>query len=176
LELTARVTNTNIIEDLRLVPLPQWWQNPILLVAVALMALVLGWLLYRLSKIQPAPAPAPVEPPGPPPHEEALRRLAELRRQLDTFSPYRLAIEASDVLRGYVHDRYAVPMRFQTSREFLEAARSSPEVTAAQRNELAGFLEFCDLVKFAARGATRKESAGSLDIAERFIRLAAGLK
>ena len=164
-----------LIEDLTLVPLPQWWENPWLLlslpVVIGLVAYSLGrWWLQRRP-----PTPAPAVPEGPPPHEAFLARLADLRSKRGHWIAYPFAIEVSEILRGYLEARYAFSVRFQTSREFLELAATDPRLNPEHRATLRDFLGRCDLLKFAQGVATESELAALIDTAERFIRECSGL-
>lgn len=167
------MTNANIIEDLTLIPLPQWWQNPWVIAAGIVVALALLWVLAKFLRRPGRPVAVAVVPAGPPPHEDALRRLAELRSRMNSLSGYQLAIDVSDILRDYMSARFQLPIRYQTTREFLDAAAANPVLDASQREEVAVFLGFCDLVKFARRPANPSEQSGLLDTAESFIRHAA---
>lgn len=160
-----------IIEDLTLVPVPVWWQSP-WFIALAVLALTLiGYLLVRWWRQRPRPATvAPPVPPGPPPHLEALRRLAELRAHHAQLNAYAVAVECSDLLRTYVEARFALPIRYQTTREFLGAAQSSPELSAEAQAQLGEFLKFFDQVKFARSDATADQTLATINGAEQFIR------
>ena len=163
------MTNSSIIEDLRLIPPPAWWQTPWGIALAVLLTCLFVWLLRRyLSRERVVPiAPAPS---GPPPEIEALRRLAELRGRWQSISAYQLAIEVSDILRGYLEPRFKIPVRYQTTREFLDTAAVYPDLLETQRQTLGKFLGFCDQVKFAQLPATVQEQANLLDTAEQVIR------
>lgn len=163
--------STTIIEDLTLVPIPAWWENPWVW-ALALFTLALiTYLVVRWRKSRPAPvATAPPLPPGPPPHLEALRRLTELRARQEQLTPYDVALECSDILRAYIEGRFALPIRYQTTREFLGTAQAHPELGAEPRRELGEFLAFFDGIKFAAGSAEPQQMRETIDGAERFVR------
>jgi hypothetical protein len=165
------MTNLTIIEDLTLVPVPVWWQSPWFL-ALVLAALVLtGFFLRRWWKSRAHPATiAPPVPTGPPPHLEALRRLAELRSRHATLDAYAVAVDCSDILRTYIEGRFALPIRYQTTREFLGAAQSAPELGAAAQSQLGDFLKFFDQLKFARASAPAEQTLATLDGAEQFVR------
>lgn len=160
-----------IIEDLTLVPVPLWWESPWVWLAALVVAIALGYALRRWLKLCPAivPAPPPI-PPGPPPHLEALRRLAELRTRQDKLTAYDVALECSDILRVYIEGRFRLPIRYQTTREFLGAAQTHPELGEEPRKELGGFLAFFDGIKFAADSAEPQQMRETIDGAERFVR------
>jgi hypothetical protein len=165
------VTNQTLIEDLTLVHVPQWWENPWAWLAIAAALFAVVYFVRRWLRNRPIPLkPAIVEPPGPPAHLEALKRLEELRARHSTMSAYNVAVECSDILRRYIERRFASPIRFQTTREFLGAIHSSPELSGESRGELGAFLRFFDGIKFAQEGADPARTAAAIDGAERFVR------
>ncbi len=166
------MTNSaTIIEDLTLVPVPAWWENPWVWVGALVALVVAGYLFRRWLKSRPVPViVAPPVPTGPPPHLEALRRLTELRAKQEKLTTYDVALECSDILRAYIEGRFALPIRYQTTREFLGAAQAHPELGAEPRRELGEFLEFFDGIKFAAGSADSREMRETIDGAERFVR------
>lgn len=165
------MTNAIIIEDLTLVPVPVWWQSPWFIALVAVALGVAGFFLRRWWKNRPQPVPAaPPVPPGPPPHLEALRRLAELRARHATLDAYAVAIDCSDILRTYIEARFALPIRYQTTREFLGAAQAAPELSAEAQAQLGEFLKFFDQLKFARANASAEQTLATIDGAEQFVR------
>ncbi len=165
------MNRTNLVEDLTLLSVPPWWQSPVALVAFLTLLLVLGllvrWLVGRFSR--PGNG-TPLAPPVPDRHAEFLARLAKLRADRASFNAYALAIASSELLRDYVEWRYRLQIRFQTTREFLEAAVASRSLPEESRSRLGDFLGFCDRVKFARAQASESEGDGLLDAAESFIR------
>ena len=165
------MNQTNLVEDLALLPLPPWWATPgfaaAVLASLAALGLLGWWLARRLRRPAPAPAPRPA-----PPIDLAafLARLQALRNQRGHLSAYLLAIEASDILRAYLEARHGLRIRYQTSREFLREAATRPELTPAQRDALGDFLGFCDGVKFGQAPASDPEQDQLLATAERVVR------
>lgn len=160
-----------IIEDLTLVPVPVWWQSPWFIMLAGLVLAVAGYFFARWWRDRPRPAPAaPVVPPGPPPHLEALRRLANLRERHATLDAYAVAIECSDILRTYIEARFALPIRYQTTREFLGAAQAAPELGPEAQAQLGEFLRFFDQLKFARANATPEQTLATIDGGEQFVR------
>lgn len=167
--------DSDIIEDLQLLPIPAWWQHPVVWVVFLLLV---GLALYGLRwwlRRNPRPTPIPVTPPGPPPHPEFLKRLKELRERQAELTAYELAIEVAEILREYLECRFHFAIRYQTTREFLTAASSSNHLNTQQRSVLASFLGACDTVKFARHSATPGEQVALLDAAESLILQCAGI-
>lgn len=164
-----------LIEDLTLVPLPQWWENPWLLLSLPMVIGLIAYSLRRWWLQRRPPTAAPAVPEGPPPHETFLALLAALRSNRGHWVAHPFAVDVSEILRGYLEARYAFSVRFQTSREFLELAATDPRLNPEHRATLQDFLGRCDLLKFAQGVATESELAALIDTAERFIRECAGL-
>ena len=166
------MTNSpTIIEDLTLVPVPAWWENPWVWVAALVVLALATWAFLHWWRSRPVKvATTPLPPPGPPPHLEALRRLAELRVRVDRVPAYDAAIECSDILRIYVEARFALPIRFQTTREFLDAAQSHSALGNDPQRDLGEFLRLFDAIKFARADAQPAQLRQTLDGAETFIR------
>ncbi len=170
------MNRTNVIEDLSLLPLPPWWLNPWFVAAVVLaLAAIAGTVSVLVRRFRARPRPVPRRPVGPPPHDEFLRRLADLRARRESLDAHALGIEASGILRGYIEAWFRFPVLFQTTREFLVHVAGRDELQARQREALAGFLAACDGLKFARHDATHAEREALLDTAERFVRECAGL-
>ncbi len=165
------MTNIAIIEDLTLVPVPVWWQNPWVWVLFVTALIVVGYFVRRWWRSRPVPVPTmPAPPPGPPPHLEALRRLTDLRERHATLGPYDVALECSDIIRYYIEGRFSLPIRYQTTREFLGAVQAEPLLGPEPQRELGEFLSFFDRLKFARDTAPASETLAAIDGAERFIR------
>lgn len=165
------MTNEHLIEDLTLVPIPAWWQSPWVWIALVLLvgAAVALFMMWWRARPQPTPV-VPIPPPGPPAHLDALRRLAELRARQGQMTPYAVAVECSDILRLYIEGRFALPIRYQTTREFLGAAQTHPQLGPEPRHELGEFLGFFDQLKFAQGTAEGSQMLEVINGAERFIR------
>lgn len=77
--------------------------------------------------------------------------------------------ELTGIVRRYVSMRFAIPAEQQTSREFLEAARTQDEFPAEQAESLRDLLRLADLVKFAQAEPTRGECDANIGAARAFI-------
>jgi hypothetical protein len=99
----------------------------------------------------------------------------ELQRLLDQKLPEQGLFKlfygrVSDVLRGYLENRFALPASTLTTQEFLETiGRSSILFEPEQRNLLDAFLAHCDLVKFAELQATPEEAYKTIGACRAFI-------
>lgn len=165
------MNRTNLIEDFTLMPLPAWWESPWVWLGAVLVLAVFAWLgSWWWRRWAGRVAPVRVQPPEPDRTPDFLARLAQLRARQGQLSAYDLAIECSDLLREYVEWRFRMAIRFQTTREFLEAAACNTDMASTQRDWLGRYLRFCDLVKFARQGATSAEQTNLLDSAETFLR------
>lgn len=135
-----------------------WW-----VLAVVAAALV-GWYLWRRFKQRkPAAEPAVVIPA----HRKAKDRL---RAASDLMSdPYRFCSLVSDVLRGYMEERFELRAPERTTEEFMDELRSSEKLSAEHKSLLEDFLSRCDLVKFARFEPTVPELEALLESASRFV-------
>src|SRR5690349_13588435 len=149
-----------IIEDLRFVEVPASWKGFWLFWLILLAAGIIAFLLMRHYSKSRAPRQVPsLASSKPPPHLDALRRLdhlreAYLRAEVDS---YFLAIQCSQILRDYVEARFALPIPYQTTREFLDCVESSSSIDSQARARLGEFLRFFDRLKFARAFATQEE-------------------
>jgi hypothetical protein len=143
-------------------PYPMW----VVYTAAAALVLIIGcavWLFVRWWRRRPAPPP-------PTAREIAVAALEEARAQIGNLDPYAFSILVSDILRRYVSVEYKLHATEQTSPEFLASIANIPSFTAAERSQLAEFLEKCDLIKFARMVATSEDSGRLLDQAIQFAK------
>lgn len=114
--------------------------------AVAILA-ALFIFLYKRSR---RPKPAAPEAPKPPLHMRTLLALEALQQkklwEQDRTKDY--YIELSDILRGYVEERYTVPAMEQTTDELMAGLRLG-SMPSALREQLGHMLRLADMVKFA---------------------------
>lgn len=142
-------------------PYPPW----MVAVAALLAALVLGAILYAIVRhLRNRPPPLP-----PSPQSIALRELRALQQRVKHSTPYDFSIAVSDVLRRYVSAEYRVHAVEQTSPEFLAAIANSVKFSEHERQQLAEFLERCDLIKFARIDADSGDSERLIESAFRFV-------
>jgi hypothetical protein len=158
---TPPVEIRDIAPPIDVFPYPLW----VVILAGGVAAAVLGvliWLLVRWLR-------RPPKTPPPLPREVALGALEQLRSQVRVMEPYAFSIAVSDVLRAYVGAAYGLHAPRQTSPEFLASISGYEKFTDADRTLLAGFLERCDLIKFAHVDADATDSEKLLESAVGFV-------
>ncbi len=131
---------------------------PWLLAGIVLLAALL-LKRRRRTEVAPVVAPDPEAPPGP--HVRALDRIEALRadrpegrEQVQAFY-----VEATNLVRDYVGERFAESAGIETSEELV-----------ARHPELRATLRHCDLVKFARHAPDNTERERMLDEAAAFVR------
>lgn len=113
------------------------WSGAIL---VLIAAAVLLWLWLR--KRQQLREDEPV-----PPHVRARDRLNAALGLVHEPRPFCIAV--SDAIRLYLEERFQLRAPERTTEEFLSDLQHTSDLSEAQKQWLAEFLERCDLVKFA---------------------------
>ncbi len=89
------------------------------------------------------------------PFEVALQRLEALRTLMQPQNAREFSIAVSDIVRGYIEQRFDVTATHQTTEEFLhDLLASANNALARHRTLLSEFLQQCDLVKFAGMSLT----------------------
>jgi hypothetical protein len=146
-------------------PAPPSWVRwlPWAGIAAALAGLVAGGWGLRRRLVKPTPPLAP--------HEWAaqeLDRLATLHLP-ESGELERYHTLLSDIVRVYLERRFNLPASQQTTVEFLETMRRSPQLTAAQQRLLREFLERCDMAKFARAAPPPEECRAVAEMARTFI-------
>ena len=152
----------DIAPPLDIFPWPTWMVVCAIIVALAVVAGIVALIVIRMRN-RP-------KPPPPTPREIALRELDALRPQVERQSPYDFSIAVSDVLRGYIGEQFRLHAREQTSTEFLSAISRSVKFSENEKSLLTGFLERCDLIKFARIDATSADSGQLLASAIDFVK------
>ncbi len=130
--------------------------------------LLVAWLALRWMR-----RPRPVPPPPPPrvPWEVAFERLHEARHagllEMQRFADF--FDRVNDAVREYLGARFGFDGLESTTDETLAALRRLPSF-GLPMPEVAGFLQHCDLVKFATLTPTLEECERALVAAERMVR------
>jgi hypothetical protein len=136
--------------------------------AGAVAGLLAAWLVYRWLK-----RPKPVAPPPPPrpPWEVAFERLDEARHAglLETQRFGEFFDRVNDAVREYLGARFGFDGLESTTDETLASLRRVPHFDIPMP-EITGFLQDCDLVKFADVTPTLEECERLLGAADRMVR------
>ena len=113
-------------------------------ITAAILALVLaGYAVWRWLKRRKQPRILL-------PFEVALQRLEEIRPLMQPTSAREFSIAVSDIVRGYIEQRFDATAAHRTTEEFLhDLLESTNPGLARHRPLLSEFLHQCDLVKFA---------------------------
>jgi Domain of unknown function (DUF4381) len=133
-------------EDIRDIRGPKFvmsaWLIPAIVLGVVLLALG-GYLLWRWRRRRRRPRILL-------PFEVALQKLEQLRPLMQPAHAREFSIAASDIVRGYIEERFDVTATHRTTEEFLHDLLGSSNASLARhRGLLEAFLNQCDLVKFA---------------------------
>lgn len=125
------------------VPIPTgwewvWWVVGALAVLVILFALW-KWLQKRAAN-KPVPPPVPA-------HIRAKQKLDEALALITQPKPFVIAV--SDATRTYLEERFTFRAPERTTEEFLRELGGTDLLQPEQKESLGGFLQSCDLVKFA---------------------------
>jgi hypothetical protein len=126
-----------------------WWT---LGAVVLLVALTLLWRYVhrRMTHISvPPPIPA---------HIRAKKKLEEALTLISQPKPFVIAV--SDTARIYLEERFQFRAPERTTEEFLRELAGTNLLAGEQKESLGGFLESCDLVKFAKYEPTETELHG----------------
>jgi hypothetical protein len=112
---------------------------------------------------------APVPPLAP--HEWATQELDRIEAQQlpEAGELERYHTLLSDVVRAYLERRFSLPASQQTTPEFLEAMRRSPQLTPEQQGLLRDFLQRCDMAKFARAAPSPDECRAVAAMARGFV-------
>jgi len=118
----------------------EWlWVTLGVLAGAAVLFALWKWWQKRKANI-------PVEPPVPA-HVRAKQKLEEALALITQPKPFVVAV--SDTARTYLEERFDFRAPERTTEEFLRELGGTDLLTGEQKESLGGFLESCDLVKFA---------------------------
>lgn len=150
-------------ERQRPVDIPDPWRPVWIGGLVAVVAGLAAWAWWRWQR-RPVTVPV-VEPPDP--VAVARARIDAARSHLEDPRMYVAAV--SDAVRRYLEDRFGLRAPEQTTEEFLEGLNRRPLLDVRHQGLLSGFLEQCDLVKFAGWRPGSAELGGLEAAAIRFV-------
>lgn len=143
----------------------RWW-HVAALVASSLAVAGLGYAVYWLVRRRLLRPPPPIDP-----EVWALRELAALASRDWTAADesreyyYRL----TEIVRHYIERKFHLAAPEMTTEEFLTALARDSAALPYDAVRLRGFLESCDLVKYAALRPNREDAENALSTARAFI-------
>jgi hypothetical protein len=104
------------------------------------------------------------------PHETALEELEAARSQLINSGDVKeYFVGVSDCIRRYIERVFSLKAPEMTSEEFLNSLRDSAKLTITHKDLLKGFMNACDLVKFAKYKPTGEETENLHATAVNFV-------
>jgi hypothetical protein len=165
-----RTVTTNSAEDIRDIRGPKVlladWLLPALIAAAVVIALLIygvwRWRRNRRARVLL-------------PYEIALKRLEEIRPLMQPARAREFSTAASDIVRSYIEQRFAVTATRRTTEEFLRDLLEAPNAALARHQSLLGdFLHQCDFVKFAAMSLNEQNMESLRESARVFILATAG--
>lgn len=133
-------------------------------VLAAIAVAIAAWYLLKRLRLRKKAGPPAIVIPAHRRAKDQLRRAGELMSD-----PYAFCSLVSNVVRGYIEDRFELRAPDRTTEEFLEELRRTSSLHVEHKRLLEEFLTRCDLVKFARDEPTQPELQGLLDAALRFI-------
>jgi len=132
-------------EDIRDIRGPRYILPAWVLPAMAAMVVILVLAIYRIWRWRRERGVRPLLP-----YERALERLEHVRALMQPADAREFSIAVSDIVRGYIEQRFEVAVTRRTTEEFLHDLLETPHVALARHQSLlADFLHQCDFVKFA---------------------------
>jgi hypothetical protein len=135
-----------------------WWTLGALVV-LTVMLLAWRYFLKRMTQISVAP-PIPA-------HIRAKQKLQEALALISQPKPFVIAV--SDAARTYLEERFQFRAPERTTEEFLRELAGTDLLAGEQKESLGGFLESCDLVKFAKYEPGESELHGLHDSAVKLV-------
>jgi LPXTG-motif cell wall-anchored protein len=142
---TARAVASGPEEDIRDIRGPKFllpaWILPAVIAGVAILVLAV-YFFWRRRRNRRARILLP--------YEIALQRLEEIRTLMQPARAREFSTAASDIVRSYIEQRFAIGVTRRTTEEFLRDLLEVANTSLARHQSLLGeFLQQCDLVKFA---------------------------
>jgi hypothetical protein len=135
-----------------------WW---VLAALVTVAALFLFWRWWQKRRAQMEYVP-PV-----PAHVRAKQKLEEALALIAQPKPFVIAV--SDAARTYLEERFQFRAPERTTEEFLRELGGTDLLAGEQKESLGGFLESCDLVKFAKYEPAEVELRGLHESAVKLV-------
>jgi Domain of unknown function (DUF4381) len=142
-------------------PIPQDWWVLALIGTALVLALLLAWFGWRWLRAR-HPQLTLVQ--------RTLLKLDATRPLMEGGDARAFSVAVSDIVRGYVEERFNVHATQRTTPEFLrDCLTQVGSVLQAHEQSLSEFLKFCDLAKFARWSLSGGEMQGLLASARHFV-------
>ena len=152
-----------------------WWAVLLWVLLAVVLAGGAAYYLYRRRRGEPESRPALPRAPPRPFHELALEALRALEKSslLERGQVKEYHVRISEIIRRYIEGQFEVPALELTTVEVADGMRRAAlgaPVTEAFR----GFLERCDLVKFAKWRPGTEDSRALMGQARELVRTTSG--
>ena len=140
-----------------------------LLLGLAVAGLVAGGTLLLIRRKRAANHQQSA--PALPAHELAYRQLQEIldEKLIERGESKLFFSKISDVLRGYIENRFGLQAPRRTTEEFLSDISRHALFSSEHKGLLMAFLRDCDLVKFAEHAPSPEEIAKAVEACRAFI-------
>jgi hypothetical protein len=141
--------------------IPQDWRIAALVACgVALLLVLAAWVWLKLRARHPVLTLL----------QRTLQQLEATRPLMEARDAQAFSVAVSDVVRGYVEERFSVLATQRTTEEFLrDCLAQVGSALQAHEQALAQFLIFCDLAKFARWSLDAEQMQGMLASARHFV-------
>ena len=152
-----------------------WWVVLLWVLLAVVLAGGAGYYLYRRRRVEPESRPAVPHAPPRPFHDIALEALRALEKSslLGRGQVKEYHVRISEIIRRYIEGQLEVPALELTTREVADGMRRAAlgaPITEAFR----GFLDRCDLVKFAKLRPGTEDSRELMERARELVRMTSG--
>lgn len=152
-----------------------WWMVVLWVALAAVLAGGAAYYLYRRSRTEPESRPSVPRAPPRPFRELALEALRALEKSslLERGQVKEYHVRISEIIRRYIEGQLEVPALELTTREVADGMRRAA-LGASITEAFRGFLERCDLVKFAKLRPGADDSRELMGQARELVRLTSG--
>lgn len=154
---------TGVIQDIRgpveIPTVTPWFHRLLLVLAVLVVLAVIWWALRRRARGRAEFRESAAA--------RARARLSEAWARVD--QPERFCTRLSEVVRGYLEERFGLKAPDQTTEEFLASLSQNTVLDVGLKPLLEEFLTQCDWVKFAQGDPGRAECERLHQMASRLI-------
>ena len=141
--------------------IPQDWRIAALVACGVALGLVLAWWVWLKIKARRPQLTL---------LQRTLQKLEAIRPLMEANDAQAFSVAVSDVVRGYVEERFSVLATQRTTEEFLhDCLAQVGSALQAHEQALAQFLSFCDLAKFARWSLDAEQMRGMLESARHFV-------